>query len=92
MGRRISGLDSSANILPSLYSTAECTIDCGCITILIFSKGDPDIWQNFLLYLKNPQFMGVVLVMILLIAIPLYLLTYWFYGKQAQRMAKKMFG
>ena len=60
--------------------------------ILIFSKGDPEVWQNFLLYLKNPQFMSVVLIMFLLIAIPLYILTYWFYGKQAQRMAKKMFG
>ena len=67
-------------------------ISLGFSLILIFSKGDPDIWQNFLLYLKNPQFMSVALVMILLIAIPLYLLTYWFYGKQAQRMAKKMFG
>ena len=32
------------------------------------------------------------LIMFLMIAIPLYLLTYWFYGKQAQRMAEKMFG
>ena len=72
--------------IPKLYNLAFLLIG-----ILIFSKGDPDIWQNFLLYLKNPQFMGVVLVMILLIAIPLYLLTYWFYGKQAQRMADKMF-
>ena len=62
------------------------------VGILIFSKGDPDILQNFLLYLKNPQFMGVLLVMILFISILLYLLTYWLYGKQAQRMAKKMFG
>ena len=60
--------------------------------IFIFSKGDPEVWQNFLLYLKNPQFMSVVLIMFLLIAIPLYILTYWFYGKQDQRMAKKMFG
>ena len=60
--------------------------------ILIFSKGDPEVWQNFLLYLKNPQFMSVVLIMFLLIAIPLYILTYWFYVKQAGRMAKKMFG
>lgn len=58
----------------------------------LFAKNDPEIWQNFLLYLKNPQFMSIVLIMLLLIAIPLYLLTYWFYGKQAQRMAKKMFG
>jgi hypothetical protein len=30
-------------------------------------------------------------MMFLLLAIPLYLITYWFYGKQAQRMAQKMF-
>lgn len=62
------------------------------VGLLIFAKSDPNIWQNFLLYIKNPQFMSVVLIMFLLIAIPLYILTYWFYGKQAQRMADKMFG
>ncbi|MCT8090086.1 hypothetical protein H0920_11055 [Acinetobacter sp. C_4_1] len=60
--------------------------------IVLFAKNDPEVWQNFLLYLKNPKFMSMVLIMVLLIAIPLYLLTYWFYGKQAQRMAQKMFG
>lgn len=60
--------------------------------IVLFAKNDPEVWQNFLLYLKNVQFMSIVLIMFLLIAIPLYILTYWFYGKQAQRMAKKMFG
>lgn len=60
--------------------------------IMLFSKADTEVWQNFLLYLKNPQFMSIVLIMFLLVAIPLYLLTHWFYGKQAQRMAKKMFG
>ncbi len=53
---------------------------------------DPEIWQNFLLYLQQPQFLSIVLIMALLIAIPLYLLTYWFYGPQARRMAQKMFG
>lgn len=62
------------------------------VGLLIFAKSDPYIWQNFLLYIKNPQFMSVVLIIFLLIAIPLYILTYWFYGKQAQRMADKMFG
>ena len=48
------------------------------VGLLIFAKNDPDIWQNFLLYIKNPQFMSVVLIMFLLIAIPLYILTSWF--------------
>ena len=60
--------------------------------IAFFAYNDPEIWQNFLLYLKQPQFLTVVLVMVLLISIPLYLLTYWFYGPQARRMAQKMFG
>lgn len=59
--------------------------------IAFFAYNDPEIWQNFLLYLKQPQFLTVVLIMVLLIAIPLYLLTYWFYGPQARRMAQKMF-
>lgn len=60
--------------------------------IAFFAYNDPEIWQNFLLYLKQPQFLTVELIMVLLIAIPLYLLTYWFYGPQARRMAQKMFG
>lgn len=59
--------------------------------LFLFSRKDPEIFQNFLLYLKQPEFMGVVVILFLLLAIPLYLVTYWFYGKQAQRMASKMF-
>ncbi|RKG30173.1 ABZJ_00895 family protein [Acinetobacter tianfuensis] len=57
-----------------------------------FASKDPEVWQNFVLYLKQPQFMSLVLIMCLLLAIPLYLLTFWFYGPQAKRMASKMFG
>lgn len=60
--------------------------------ILIATRSNPNAWQDFLLYLQQPQFISIVLIMFLLIAIPLYLLTYWFYGKQAQRMADQMFG
>lgn len=59
--------------------------------LIIFARQDPEIFQNFLLYLQQPQFISIALIMILLLAIPLYLITYWFYGKQAQRMADKMF-
>lgn len=62
------------------------------IGIAIFSRQNPNLWQDFLNYLQQPQFLSVVVIMFLLIAIPLYLITYWFYGQQAQRMAKKMFG
>ncbi|MDM1336977.1 hypothetical protein HXZ93_13330 [Acinetobacter pseudolwoffii] len=60
--------------------------------ILIATRSNPNAWQDFLLYLQQPQFISIVLIMFLLITIPLYLLTYWFYGKQAQRMADQMFG
>ncbi|MBK0064961.1 MULTISPECIES: ABZJ_00895 family protein [unclassified Acinetobacter] len=60
--------------------------------LAIFSLRDPEVFQNFLLYLQQPQFISIILIMFLVLAIPLYLITYWFYGKQAQRMATKMFG
>lgn len=59
--------------------------------LYFFSRRDPQVWQNFLLYLQEPKFLLTVLAMWLMLAIPLYLITYWFYGKQAQRMAAKMF-
>lgn len=61
------------------------------LSIALASRSNPNAWKDFLGYLQEPQFMSIVLIMCLLIAIPLYLLTYWFYGKQAQRMADKMF-
>lgn len=61
------------------------------LALFLFSRQDPEIWSNFLLYLQQPQFLVTVLGMWLMLAIPLYLITYWFYGKQAQRMANKMF-
>ena len=59
--------------------------------IAIAARSNPSVWQDLMLYLQNTQFLMITLIMFLLIAIPLYLLTYWFYGKQAQRMAAKMF-
>ena len=60
--------------------------------IAIFSRKDPEIWQNLMLYVQHPQFMSLMVIMLLLMAIPLYLTTYWFYGPQAQRMAAQKFG
>ena len=62
------------------------------IGVLIFSQYDPEVWQVFMSSMQNLRFMLTSLLMLLLIAIPLYLISYWFYGKQAQRMALKMFG
>ncbi|ALH95316.1 ABZJ_00895 family protein [Acinetobacter equi] len=58
--------------------------------IFLFSKGDPEIWKIFVLYLKEPRFILTIGCLFLLIAIPLGLITYWFYGPQAQRMAQKI--
>jgi hypothetical protein len=60
--------------------------------LFIAARSNPNAWQDFLLYLQQPQFLTIVIIMFLLIATPLYLLTYWFYGQQAQRMANKMLG
>lgn len=57
-----------------------------------FSQNDPEVLKTFVMYLQNTQFLLTALIMLLMLAIPLYLITYWFYGKQAQRMATKMFG
>lgn len=59
--------------------------------LFIFSRNDPEVWQNFIAYLQQPNFLMIVVVMWLMLAIPLYLITLWFYGAQAQRMANKMF-
>lgn len=65
---------------------------CGVLFgLFLFARKDPEILQNFMLYLKQPQFLSIMVIMLLMLAIPLYLITYWFYGKQAQRMADKMF-
>lgn len=61
------------------------------VGLTIFSIRDPEVFKNFVLYLQQPQFISIILIMFLVLAIPLYLITYWFYGKQAQRMAAKMF-
>lgn len=59
--------------------------------IFVFARKDPEVWLNFLQMIKSVQFVSLVVIMGVLLAIPLYLITYWFYGKQAQRMANKMF-
>lgn len=59
--------------------------------ILIATRSNPSAWSDLLMYLQQSQFMSMVIIMFLLIAIPMYVLTYWFYGPQAKRMADKMF-
>ena len=59
--------------------------------ILIATRSNPNAWTDMQMYVQEPKFMSMVIIMFLLIAIPLYLLTYWFYGPQAKRMADKIF-
>ena len=61
------------------------------IGVMVFARHDADVWQNFLMYMQSPQFLMISAMMLLMLAVPLFLITYWFYGKQAQRMAAKMF-
>ena len=60
--------------------------------IAIATRSNPNAWQDFLLYLQQPQFMSIVVIMFLLIAIPLYMLTCWFFGKRAKGRAEKRLG
>lgn len=61
------------------------------IGVMVFARTDAEVWNNFLLYMQSPQFLMISAMMLAMLAIPLFLITYWFYGKQAQRMAAKMF-
>ncbi|NHB58837.1 ABZJ_00895 family protein [Acinetobacter shaoyimingii] len=60
--------------------------------VYLFSRSDPQVWQIFTASMQNTRFLSLSVIMIMLLAIPLYLITYWFYGPQAKRMAKKKFG
>ncbi|MBU3846302.1 MAG: ABZJ_00895 family protein [Candidatus Acinetobacter avistercoris] len=46
------------------------------------------IWLNFI---THKQFLLQLITQLMMYMIPLYIITFWFYGLQSQRMAKKMF-
>lgn len=58
--------------------------------VVIASMSDPEVWTIFIAFTSNAKFISLSLIMVMLLAIPLYLITYWFYGAQAQRMANKI--
>lgn len=65
---------------------------CGLLLgLFVFARKDPEIWQILFYIFKQPMFLITVVAIWLMIAAPLFLITYWFYGAQAQRMANKMF-
>lgn len=51
-----------------------------------------DVWQFVQLYMLQPQVLFVASFIVVLIGLPFYLVTLWFFGPQARRMAKHMFG
>src|SRR5436190_1827731 len=57
IGRRMSGLDSWAMVAPSVHSTMECTIDCGCTTTSMRSK--PTSNSSLASITSRPLFMSV---------------------------------
>lgn len=60
------------------------------IGLLWASRSNPQVWDDAFVYLQDPRFFIYVIGLFLLLAVPLYLVTLWFYGKQAQRMVNKM--
>ena len=54
------------------------------------SRTNPQVFDDVWTYLQHPRFFAYVLGLFLLLAVPLYFVTLWFYGKQAQRMVNKM--
>ena len=61
------------------------------ISIAFFAQEDPTLWQTVGQYVSEPKFLLTAAGMVLLLSIPMYLVTWWFYGPQAARMAKVMF-
>lgn len=61
------------------------------VSILLVLINQPHLWQSMSSVEFNPQFILLILLFIAIIAVPFYVLTLWFYGPQAQRMAKHMF-
>ena len=59
---------------------------------LIFNFRQPNIFELWWNFVSQSEFQLLLISRLLIFMIPFYLISYWFYGKQAQRMAKKMFG
>lgn len=58
---------------------------------LIFNLNLANIWALWWKAATDPQFQFSLISQLLIFMIPFYLITFWFYGPQAKRMAAKMF-
>ncbi|MBF7683513.1 hypothetical protein I2F27_09285 [Acinetobacter sp. B5B] len=56
-----------------------------------WSHPEIDVWQFIQLYMLQPQILLVALFIVIMIGLPFYLVTLWFFGPQARRMAQHMF-
>ncbi|OAL76266.1 hypothetical protein AY606_13205 [Acinetobacter sp. SFB] len=59
---------------------------------LIFNFSQSGIFELWLNFVSQSEFQLMLISRLLIFMIPFYLISFWFYGKQADRMAKKMFG
>ncbi|ANF81221.1 hypothetical protein A3K93_02755 [Acinetobacter sp. NCu2D-2] len=58
---------------------------------LLFNLNVPNVIELWRQQALNPDFQFLLLSKLLLFMIPFYIITFWFYGPQAKRMANKMF-
>ncbi|AMW78088.1 hypothetical protein AMD27_03720 [Acinetobacter sp. TGL-Y2] len=59
---------------------------------LIFNWKEDNIVQVWLQFISHKQFLFQLIAQLMMYMIPLYIITFWFYGKQAERMANKILG
>ncbi|WP_425917994.1 ABZJ_00895 family protein [Acinetobacter sp. TSRC1-2] len=59
---------------------------------LIFNFSQPNIFELWWNFVSQSEFQLLLISRLLIFMIPFYLISFWFYGQQAQRMAKKMLG
>lgn len=58
---------------------------------LIFNLSVPNVGQLWWQAVTDQEFQLLLISRLLIFMIPFYVIVFWFYGPQAQRMAKKMF-
>lgn len=56
-----------------------------------WSQPQLDVWQYLNIFVLQPQVLMISFLIVAIIGIPFYLVTLWFFGPQARRMAAQMF-
>ncbi len=60
------------------------------IGVVVFSIHDQQVWDSFIYSIQQSDFLIIMFGMLFITILPLTILTYWFYGKQAQRMVDQI--